>query len=190
MNRNPPKRQNSLFSNFIGPKKFEKNELKNTPRGNHYGDQRARLEITVDVVKKVLQKYSIVSLDPGELSVFPDEKRQQEIFEWSEVEVVNIIRKEFCPALRDLLEHGMRKEIPNESGLIGTAVLGCFPNRTVKDNPNRSGARELSHIWDVIVYYYEDRKQKELNDGSVGKLSQTFKLDNVYGKSITSKEVC
>jgi hypothetical protein len=31
--------------------------LKNTPRGNHYGDQRAQLEIIVNDVIEILKKY-------------------------------------------------------------------------------------------------------------------------------------
>uniref|UniRef100_A0A914QFL5 RUN domain-containing protein n=1 Tax=Panagrolaimus davidi TaxID=227884 RepID=A0A914QFL5_9BILA len=196
INRNPPKRQTSMFG-LIGAKKFEKNELKNTPRGNHYGDQRAQLEIIVNDVIEILKKYSIVTLDLDEINTIPqdDEQRNQELFEWSEEEVVSVFRKEFCPALRALLEHGMKSEVSQSSSLMGLGVFGCFPDRTAKaakaaaaQSGSHSSGFPLSHVWDVVLYFYEDRKHKELNDGSVGKLSQTFKLDNVSGKQITSKE--
>uniref|UniRef100_A0A914Z9R9 RUN domain-containing protein n=1 Tax=Panagrolaimus superbus TaxID=310955 RepID=A0A914Z9R9_9BILA len=196
INRNPPKRQTSMFG-LIGPKKFEKNVLKSTPRGNHYGDQRAHLEIIVNDVIEILKKYSIITLDLDEINTIPqdDEQRNQELFEWSEEEVVTAFRKEFCPALRALLEHGMKAEVSKESSLIGLGVFGCFPDRTAKtkttssQSSHSSGFQQLNHVWDVVIYFYEDRKQKELSDGSVGKLTQTFKLDNVSGKQITSKEV-
>uniref|UniRef100_A0A7E4V270 RUN domain-containing protein n=1 Tax=Panagrellus redivivus TaxID=6233 RepID=A0A7E4V270_PANRE len=209
LNRGPPRRSNSYIFGLIPVKKqpFERNELKNTLRGNHYGDQRARLELAVDSVIQVLQKHSIISLDgptdinaDGDhdvpldepLSTMPDDNRRQEIFEWSEEAVVTVVRKTLCPSLKDLLEHGMKSEIPAESSLLSMGVLGCFPNRTAHLKQRQGGegqVRELNHIWDVIVYFYEDRKQRELTDGSVGKLSQTFNLNDVQGKQITSREL-
>ncbi|VDM74466.1 unnamed protein product [Strongylus vulgaris] len=125
----------SRFFGLVGGsgQRFQKNQLKNTVHGNHYGDERARLQLAVDATLQVLEK--------------------------SEEEVVSVVRRQLCPSLKALLEHGSNKAIP------------------------------LQHIWDIILFFYSSKNGRELNDAPVRKLSQSFKLENVAGKSITSKQI-
>ncbi|KAH7721596.1 RUN domain-containing protein 1 [Aphelenchoides avenae] len=177
---------------------FERNGLKNTLRGNHYGDQRARIELAVDAVMQVLKKYQLLSIErPEPDEELPLEKLNETIFERSEEAVVAIVRKEFCPALKDLLEHGMRSAVPPDSYLpkAFTPIIGCFPDRGArgsrpvpKDSTDISG-RPLTHVWDVIMLYYDVKNAQETSSAAVGKLSTTFGLDSVSGKSATSQQV-
>lgn len=57
-----------------------------------------------------------------------------------------------------------------------------FSTDTSKSTP-------LQHVWDVVLFFYGSKNGRELNDAPVRKLSQSFKLENVAGKSITSKQV-
>lgn len=54
---------------------------------------------------------------------------------------------------------------------------------------NRANGEKLEHIWDVIQYFYEWSKALELRDAAVGRLSDTFKLDSIDGRTATSKQV-
>uniref|UniRef100_A0A914CY44 RUN domain-containing protein n=1 Tax=Acrobeloides nanus TaxID=290746 RepID=A0A914CY44_9BILA len=188
----PIRRKPSSLFGLIGYKsQFEKNALKSTPRGNHYGDQRAQLELAVDKVVQVLQKYSLLPVEPEERdeeAPLPTEIQNEDIFAKSEEEIVAVIRKSFCPALKALLEHGLREYIPNENSLANLAVFGCFSHRRNNGHTPVNG-RPLEHIWDVITYFYECRKAIELSDASIGTLSQSFKLDSIDGKSVTSKQL-
>lgn len=47
-----------------------------------------------------------------------------EIFKRSEEEVVVVIRKQLCPAIRDLLEHGMNNFVKH---FVYFTSLGCYP---------------------------------------------------------------
>ncbi|VDP36298.1 unnamed protein product [Heligmosomoides polygyrus] len=43
--------------------RFQKNQLKNTLRGNHYGDERARLQLAIDATQRILEKYTLLSIE-------------------------------------------------------------------------------------------------------------------------------
>uniref|UniRef100_A0A914S0A4 RUN domain-containing protein n=1 Tax=Parascaris equorum TaxID=6256 RepID=A0A914S0A4_PAREQ len=58
-----PKRSSVLSLVGCGSRKFERNELKNTLRGNHYGDVRARLELAVDATVNICEKYLLLAID-------------------------------------------------------------------------------------------------------------------------------
>ena len=106
----------------------------------------------------------------------------QAVFERSEEEVVTVVRKQLCPALKALLEHGMLSETVVHKRIPG---LGCFVAKTTNDEKSTC----LSHIWDVIIYFYGMKTGRDTTDAPVRKLSQSFKLDHVGGRSITSKQV-
>lgn len=63
--------------------------------------------------------------------------------------------------------------------------LGCFVSKPINDEKTAP----LNHIWDVILYFYNLKTGKDTTDAPVRKLSQSFKLDHVGGRSITSKQV-
>lgn len=176
-----------------GSRKFERNELKATSRGNHYGDERARLELAVDATVKVLDKYSLLAIDDEQLQTHMCEANpttREEIFARSEEEVVCVVRKELCQALRKLLEHGMNGTTARSS--IMRIPFGCFSsrtNRTQQASQGSGSSQKLEHIWDVIMYYYGSKNGREFTDAPVRKLSQSFQLDAVGGRVVTSKQV-
>uniref|UniRef100_A0A0N4U9I6 RUN domain-containing protein n=1 Tax=Dracunculus medinensis TaxID=318479 RepID=A0A0N4U9I6_DRAME len=194
--RTKPVKKN-IFMNLIGcgNNRFERNELKNTIQGNHYGlvpkhynkliiflfnflDERARLELAVDSTVQVLEKYLLLSVEHERREIIPP-NYLDEVFERSEQEVVSVIRKVFCPALRSLLEHGMNSATVRLSNPF--ISFGCLPSRKV--------SQKLNHIWDVILFYYDSKWGRELSDAPVRQLSQSFQLDEIGGRSITSKQI-
>ncbi|CAD6188979.1 unnamed protein product [Caenorhabditis auriculariae] len=165
--------------------RFQKNQLKQTLKGNHYGDERAHLQLAVDATLQVLEKYTLLTVDPNlrqdeeEIDVLNDE-----VFDRSEEEVVSVVRKQLCPALKALLEHGMLSETVVARNIPG---FGCFVAKTENDSATKP--TKLNHIWDVIMFFYESKSGRDVSDAPVRKLSQSFKLENVGGKSITSKQI-
>ena len=125
----------------------------------------------------------------------------QEVFERSEEAIVAVVRKQLCPALKALLEHGMLTETAVSRVIPG---LGCFVGKaktneicnaksfffaeTISRFSANNKPRPLGHIWDVVLYYYDLKNGKELGEAPVRKLSQSFRLDSVSGRSITSKQ--
>ncbi|PAV70500.1 hypothetical protein WR25_19393 [Diploscapter pachys] len=169
------------------PNKFQKNQLKQTPKGNHYGDERARLQLAVDATQQILQKYTLLSLDDSKI----DEEKaveieNDEVFERSEEAIVAVVRKQLCPALKALLEHGMLTETAVSRVIPG---LGCFVGKGKTNEISNNKPRPLGHIWDVVLYYYDLKNGKELGEAPVRKLSQSFRLDSISGRSITSKQI-
>ncbi|EYC23141.1 hypothetical protein Y032_0016g3143 [Ancylostoma ceylanicum] len=182
------KPKSSSFFGLVGgsANRFQKNQLKNTLRGNHYGDERARLQLAVDATQRVLEKYTLLSIEgtSAKSELQEVEVLNDEIFERSEEEVVSVVRRQLCPSLKALLEHGMLSETPTVRSLPSSLGFGCF---VARNDSNK--ATPLQHIWDVVLFFYGSKNGRELNDAPVRKLSQSFKLENVAGKSITSKQI-
>lgn len=175
----------SFLSGIIGCStgRFQKNQLKNTLKGNHYGDERAHVQLAVDATQQVLEKYTLLTFDSAAKGQLEEvQVENDEVFERSEEEVVTIVRKQLCLALKALLEHGMLSETVVHKRIPG---LGCFVAKSSADEKSTS----LSHIWDVILYFYNLKTGRDTTDAPVRKLSQSFKLDHVGGRSITSKQV-
>uniref|UniRef100_A0A183BJD4 RUN domain-containing protein n=1 Tax=Globodera pallida TaxID=36090 RepID=A0A183BJD4_GLOPA len=192
-------------------KNFERNELKNTPQGNHYGDQRAELELAVDELVGVLRKNQILAVDRSErdeLSVdelnkvvapmaFLQFSRIQCILDGVQEAILLSVRKRFCPALMALLGHGLRPAVaPSTRPSALFSAIGCFPDRSRQVNSrhlrpdlSKFDAKKLEHIWDVISLFVETSRALEMRDAVVGQLSDAFKLDSVDGKTATSKQI-
>ncbi|GMR60491.1 hypothetical protein PMAYCL1PPCAC_30686, partial [Pristionchus mayeri] len=165
---------------------FQKNQLKQTAKGRHYGDERARLQIAVDDVVQILKKYTLLNVDEDreEKALDPVDPIDDEVFDRSEEEVVTGIRRSLCPSLRALLEHGMQPAAMPIS-TTNTSAFGCLVPKT----QTKKAVKQLTHIWDVILFFYDSRNGREMSDAPVRKLSQSFQLDRVQGKSVTSKQI-
>ncbi|GMT06208.1 hypothetical protein PENTCL1PPCAC_28382, partial [Pristionchus entomophagus] len=165
---------------------FQKNQLKQTAKGRHYGDERARLQIAVEDVVEILKKYTLLSVDENheDRTLDPVDPIDDDVFDRSEEEVVTGIRRSLCPSLRALLEHGMQAAAMPIS-TASTSTFGCL----VPKPQTKKVAKPLAHIWDVILFFYDSRNGKEMSDAPVRKLSQSFQLDRVQGKSVTSKQI-
>lgn len=74
-----PVRQKSILGLIAcqGRRKFERNELKKTMTGNHYGDQRAQLELAVDKVSQVLNHRQLLTIERPEREGLPVEEINQ-----------------------------------------------------------------------------------------------------------------
>ncbi|CAI5455017.1 unnamed protein product [Caenorhabditis angaria] len=179
-------KQSSFLGGIVGcsTNRFQKNQLKNTLKGNHYGDERAHLQLAVDATQQILEKYTLLTFDnqirddPTEVELENDD-----VFERSEEEVVTVVRKQLCPALKSLLEHGMLQETIVTRRIPG---FGCF---IAKPNQDNEKPTKIGHIWDIVMYFYNIKSGRDNTDAPVRKLSQSFKLDSVGGRSITSKQI-
>ncbi|MFH4978102.1 hypothetical protein AB6A40_004811 [Gnathostoma spinigerum] len=180
----------NLFLKFVGcgSQKFQRNELKTTVQGNHYGDARARLELSVDTLVRIMNKYVLLLVDessPRSPTTSNRDIIDEEVFERSEEEIVSEVRKTFCPALRSLLEHGMKPSIGRNHHSF--PAFGCLSSK--HERFNDVSPRKLDHIWDVIRFFYDTKCGRTSNDAPIRKLSQSFQLENVAGRTITSKQV-
>ncbi|CAJ0595724.1 unnamed protein product [Cylicocyclus nassatus] len=81
----------------------------------------------------------------------------------------------------------MLKVTPTIRSLPASFGFGCFVAKNGSGHLNK--AIPLQHIWDVVLFFYGSKSGRELEDAPVRKLSQSFKLENVAGKSITSKQI-
>lgn len=152
--------------NRTGLKRFERNTLKKTARGAHWGDVRAKLELAVDKIvqlnKETFTNDSDYTSDSGDEISPANEK------------ITLTVRKELCPALRDLIEHGLSTE-EGKGSEVGSSLLlvshlldwGCFSPRSsvLSSQPDSfssssSSSTSASSInrkltaWDLILKYY------------------------------------
>ncbi|XP_052229540.1 RUN domain-containing protein 1-like isoform X3 [Dreissena polymorpha] len=155
-----------------GSRDFKKNAMKKTPKGNHWGDLRARLELAIDKVSTAA-KYQPTS--DGDKSEFNSDS--EESHELSSALLTQLVRKDLAMALRDLIQHGLVEMSQNRS----IVPWGCLPSRSADIT------REM-HAWDLLLKYYEMKNGQEYNQSPARKLSQSFHLEIVGGKPITSKQ--
>ncbi|VDK87861.1 unnamed protein product [Litomosoides sigmodontis] len=173
------------FMNLIKfNRKFERNQLKQTPQGSHYGDERAQVELAVNATTQVMEKYLLLSVDTDTSYVESFNKSCDEIFKRSEAEVVAVIRKQLCPSIRGLLEHGMNNVVKH---FVYFTSLGCYPGSSRA--ARSTYARKLEHIWDVVMYYYDSKFGRKYCDTPIRRLSQSYQLDVIAGRSVTSKQL-
>lgn len=180
-------------------KKFERNELKHSVLGNHYGDQRAQLELVVHDVVQTLKRNQILHIERPERENLPVEQLNKQLSEYSQSEsVVSIIRKSFCPALKNLLEHGLREIIspsPADGSVLSFLGLDSLRNKNAVNSKylhpemRKFDGFKIEHIWDVLQLYLKLSRSLEMRDAIVSNLSETFKLDKVDGKTATSKQI-
>jgi hypothetical protein len=164
-----------------GGREFQKNLLKRTTKGNHWGDLRARLEVAIE---RVLELARVVERENASSYGDDGEERrlsctEEEVVLLHEQELVSSVRKELAVALRDLLQHGLM-EVGTSQSLV--PFLGCLPNRASRDSAH------MMHAWDLFVKFYEMKHGKDYSDTPARKLSQSFSLDIVGGKAITAKQ--
>lgn len=144
--------------------KFHKNELKKTSKGSHWGDLRAAVELAVEKVCESAKKDPIaIHGSEAKLKSGPvrsavrlsddDEDEGDDVFIGNGEELVAAVRKNLCPALRDLLQHGMQLPAAAKSGRL--AAVGCFPTRSQQVPATSAPAGTQRHAWEVILQYYQ-----------------------------------
>ncbi|XP_050408880.1 RUN domain-containing protein 1 [Patella vulgata] len=155
-----------------GSREFKRNLMKKTPKGNHWGDLRAKLEVAINKTLETVKAQAERTLDSDEFSDDSTESDDQ-----SNAAVVQCIRRDLAIAIKDLMEHGLM-EVGQSRSVV---PFGCFPSRSA------AVTRSL-HAWDLLLKYYEMKHGREYNDSPARKLSQSFHLDIVGGKPITAKQ--
>jgi hypothetical protein len=134
----------------------------------------------------------------------------EDVFNECPEDVLNAVRKYFCPALRDLLQHGMMTVLlirikinyllfvtqPSQAAHASRLRVGCLPSRqrpkdigTVDTAVGTTVASGTVHVWSVFVAYFEMKNGREFSDAPVRKLSQSFNLENIGGRAFTSRQV-
>lgn len=140
--------------NRISGKKFERNILKKTSKGSHWGDLRAKLEVAIDHV--VMTNKEITSKACND-SDYTSDSDDNTFIPPSSEKITSIVRKELAVSLRDLMEHGLidyDSDAGHGSSVIVTHILdwGCFPSRSSQVS---SDYRKRMTAWDLILKYYE-----------------------------------
>merc|ERR1719210_781757 len=168
-----------------GSEHFYKNSLKNTTKGNHYGDLRARLEMAVDHILEACSRIECITdtdcTTTSTSSTASEDGSDQPEFLMNSPLVTTIIRRELAIAIRDLMQHGMISTGGRPS-LI--PFMGCMSARS-RGQPKASASASASggsssstyHAWDVILKYYKMKGGPEYNAAPARKLSQSFGLD-------------
>ncbi|XP_033753271.1 RUN domain-containing protein 1-like isoform X2 [Pecten maximus] len=166
-----------LLSQFgCGSRDFQRNVLKKTTKGNHWGDLRARLEVAIrkvaDLAKEQQDEKDLKQENQDEYGSDSEESQEQ-----SSPALTQAVRKDLSMAIRDLMQHGLM-EIGQSTSVV---PFGCIPNRS-------AAVTKQMHAWDLLLRFYEMKHGKEYNDSPFRKLSQSFHLDIVGGKPITAKQ--
>lgn len=160
-----------------GGKDFQKNLLKRTTKGNHWGDLRARLEMAISRVAELGEKLEL-EREKTECLHCPSEDGEDVPVIQYDLELVTAVRKDLAVALRDLLQHGLF-EVGQSQSLV---PFGCLPNRNVSKSP------QMMHAWDLFLKYYETKHGKEYSEEPARRLSMAFGLEVVGGKAVTARQ--
>ncbi|XP_074601001.1 RUN domain-containing protein 1-like isoform X2 [Brevipalpus obovatus] len=170
------------FAQF-GCNNFEQNLGKNLnkrfTKGNHWGDIRAKLEV---ILNKILELNEEKSFNDSDYTSDGEDYPTQLYNE----KMNAAIRKEFCPILRDLIEHGLADKLRNSNGtsLIPSYLLGfgCFSDRSSRIEPIKTMT-----AWDLILKYYEMKNGPQFNSCPARRLSQSFNLEIVGSSPVKPK---
>ena len=148
-------------------------EGKSSPNVTHWGNLRARLEMSVD---GVLHLVSRDRLSHNMIDNYDSESEEGGIV-INDAPLTTAVRRHLAINLRDLLHHGLTG--PESTSLV--PIIGCFPVR-------RSSTSRATHIWELILRYYDLNDGDRFNSTPARKLSQSFNLDIVGGTAITNKQ--
>lgn len=154
-------------------RKYEYINKKSSTIVTHWGNLRAKLEMSIDAVQ------NLVSRDrPAHTMVdsYDSESEEGGVI-ISDAPLTTAVRRHLAVNLRDLLHHGLTG--PESTSLV--PLIGCFPVR-------RSSTARATHIWDLILRYYDLNDGDAFNSTPARKLSQSFNLDIVGGTAISNKQ--
>ncbi|XP_031628480.1 RUN domain-containing protein 1 [Contarinia nasturtii] len=184
-----------------GSQRIQRNSLKKTAKGNHWGDLRAQLEVDVqEIISMVasiekLQKENtaIQECDSSDTDDYQDDhtsnnlkaKRKlsqadKEYIASMQVEITALVRKQFAITLQGLMQHGLRDNSKTSTSLV--PFIGCMlplqqptPHRRVDETEERPN--QQMHVWELILEYYHIKNGDQFNDTPARKLSESFNLD-------------
>ncbi|RWS27692.1 RUN domain-containing protein 1-like protein [Leptotrombidium deliense] len=161
--------------------RIERNMLKKTAKGNHYGDLRAKLEMAINHILELNKEKSCndsdYTSDGEDIPSLPCNEK-----------MISAVRKELSVALRDLIEHGLSGNCSSPSmgtSLIPTNIFnwGCFSERSSQISTFKGMT-----AWDLIIKYYQLKNGQMYNASTARRLSQSYNLSIVGGIAITPKQ--
>ncbi|XP_059062896.1 RUN domain-containing protein 1 [Achroia grisella] len=155
------------------PNEGKKFDRKSSTITAHWGNLRAKLEMSIDAV------LHLVSRDRASHTIIDsyDSESEEGGITINDAPLTTAVRRHLAINLRDLLHHGLVG--PESSSLV--PIIGCFPVR-------RSSTSQAPHIWELILRYYDLNDGDRFNSTPARKLSQSFNLDIVGGTAITNKQ--
>ncbi|CAB3255987.1 unnamed protein product [Arctia plantaginis] len=153
--------------------KSKRYEGKSSSIITHWGNLRAKLEMSIDGVLHLVSRER-----PTHTMIdnYDSESEEGGVI-INDAPLTTAVRRHLAVNLRDLLHHGLTG--PESSSLV--PIIGCFPVR-------RSSTSRTTHIWELILRYYDLNDGDRFNSTPARKLSQSFNLDIVGGTAITNKQ--
>lgn len=148
-------------------------ERKSSTIVTHWGNLRAKLEMSVDAV------LHLVSRERSSQAIIDsyDSESEEGGIIINDAPLTTAVRRHLAVNICDLLQHGLIS--PESSSLV--PIMGCFPVR-------RSSTSRTTHIWELVLRYYDLNDGDRFNSTPARKLSQSFNLDIVGGTAITNKQ--
>lgn len=152
---------------------FRKNDLKTSMKVNHWGDMRARLQITV---ARIVDMVGTKDDDTGDYS---SDSEDMPTAVMCNVKLTKLVRKHLAISLKDLIQHGLTQ--PGGESVSLVPFMGCFAKRSGYGN-------DEMHGWDLVMAYYTIKNGEHYNATPARKLSQSFNLDIVGGNVVSNKQ--
>lgn len=155
------------------PNTHKRYEQKPSTIVTHWGNLRAKLEMSIDAVLHLVsrERPSHAMIDS-----YDSESEEGGVI-INDAPLTTAVRRHLAVNIRDLLQHGLVG--PESTSLV--PIMGCFPMR-------RSSSSHATHIWEFILRYYDLNDGDRFNSTPARKLSQSFNLDIVGGTAITNKQ--
>ena len=142
-------------------------------------DQRTRLDIAVEHILDILAESEHRNEEyDNDLDVEYSSDSDSPVAQ-SNAKVTSAVRKHLAIAIRDLVQHGSSTDV-NVSSVV--PFVGCFPQRSHTSSSSM-------HAWLIVLKYYEIKNGHRYNSAPAQKLSQSFNLDLVGGRTVSSKQV-
>ncbi|XP_055356636.1 RUN domain-containing protein 1-like [Paramacrobiotus metropolitanus] len=151
-------------------RRFHKNVMKTTSKGNHWGDARAALELAISQVLDLTQERAKLKVRRNGRAMQEAEKQV------IEEQLHKAIRKDLTLALCALMQHGLA-HVSNETSLVPRLV--CVSRRPE--------STEL-HAWDFILKYFQYKKGEDFNRSATRRLADSFQLSSVGSRQINQPE--
>lgn len=143
-----------------GSNSFQKNLLKKTTKGNHWGDLRAQIEVDVqEIISLVTTMQATTNHHHHTNKIIVHSKQPTAAAESSNsdsddaprydtsddddatnvlrLELIAMVRKKFSVTLQKLIEHGLREDTPTSTSLV--PFIGCFSHPNVRKSSRHSG---------------------------------------------------
>lgn len=167
--------------------KFERNTLKKTNKINHWGDLRAKLELSIEHLIELTKQKHLNDSD------YTSECEESILVQANE-KITNTVRKQLCVLLRDLLEHGLNTSlngcVSSDDRVMHQADYSSFMSWNCFSQKSRLihlNDRRVT-VWDVLTHYFYLKKGDQFRQTPARKLSVSFNLDIVGGVPITPKQ--